>query len=419
MLEEYLFKEIENFFPKHEHKALIKQRENGQYYAVVRVDFEKYWYKTSNYFENDESLADYFKPDRYFGVEYTFKQLNCLELFLYRCRWQSWRHDDNIINFSAEKNSKENHCILFTLLIKQFPPKQCWEILFKHLKCSYPGTKYLIDFTKILINECYLEDRIQNNKSLFDFFILIVYKGFKEPIHYLMQHYSARIDVNATFRKSDGMLINALSTAIDENHGDCIRPLVTFGVKVNALLPSGVTPLSFALRRDHTSALKALLENKADSNQLCPERKGSTLLHDSYKQGNSFAFKLLLSHGAAYDVPDDKGKTVLNLAADTYISSKNRDFAHDYYFLVMILEKDNGRIFNRFKEIYSDNPGFSLFATTMRNHIARGTIQDMRGVLRYLIQKNNTKSWKALDILAKELSIPYSNKNQLRTVKNH
>jgi ankyrin repeat protein len=62
--------------------------------------------------------------------------------------------------------------------------------------------------------------------------------------------------------------------AAAEGHAQVVQDLVAAGANVHARLPSGFTPLLFAVREGHLAVVRALLEAKADVNDTIPADPG-------------------------------------------------------------------------------------------------------------------------------------------------
>jgi uncharacterized protein len=121
---------------------------------------------------------------------------------------------------------------------------------------------------------------------------------------------SAKADPNAREGKGGQ---TALMWAISERHSDVVEELVRQGADVNARSKTGFTALMFAAQQGDAAAARALLDAKANPNEVMP-KTGATPLIVASAIGNIEVVSLLLDKGANPNAVDANGFTSLHHA---------------------------------------------------------------------------------------------------------
>lgn len=117
----------------------------------------------------------------------------------------------------------------------------------------------------------------------------------------------------------------ALTWASAEGHAEVVTELIRAGAEFRARLPSGFTPLLFAVRNGHLAVVKALVEAGDDVNRRIdpdPEwrhmgygyklRPGATALNVAVENGHFGVAAFLLDVGADPNLADSVGYTALH-----------------------------------------------------------------------------------------------------------
>jgi len=105
---------------------------------------------------------------------------------------------------------------------------------------------------------------------------------------------------------------NDLHEAVEDGSLREIRKLVELGADVNQRhSDTRETPLGLAIRLGETEAVEELLLRGANPNR---RSRGSAPIHEAAARGNLEAARLLLDHGASWDVRDGDSKTPLEVA---------------------------------------------------------------------------------------------------------
>ncbi|MBC8134476.1 MAG: ankyrin repeat domain-containing protein [Fibrella sp.] len=117
---------------------------------------------------------------------------------------------------------------------------------------------------------------------------------------------------SADFGASSTALIQA---AVHADAGDCLKRLIPYGLKLDAVFPSGkMTPLHFAARRGAVSVLELCLQ--AGSNPDVCDRAERTPLHMAAQYNQPDAIEMLRRFGADENRADKDGKTPLAIAQE-------------------------------------------------------------------------------------------------------
>ena len=104
-----------------------------------------------------------------------------------------------------------------------------------------------------------------------------------------------------------------LLLAVEHQDEAAVRALLRAGARVNAADQDGLTPLALACERGGAGIIVALLDAHADVRRVGPE--GATPLHVCARLGPEGAVGRMLARGAAVDAVDIEGKTPMMWAA--------------------------------------------------------------------------------------------------------
>ena len=133
----------------------------------------------------------------------------------------------------------------------------------------------------------------------------------------------------ATLRINDGKVEQVLrsyptgNAAADQQLSDSITPLMVTSANLSksktALVKktdaNGLTPLHWAVARNHANMVKLLLAQKADVN--AQDKNGSTPLHWAAAGGLPDMAELLFTYNADVNIQDTKGRTALKIAEES------------------------------------------------------------------------------------------------------
>ncbi len=111
-----------------------------------------------------------------------------------------------------------------------------------------------------------------------------------------------------------------LHLAIVNGSLDAIRALLSGGVEVDVRLPSGQTPLMYALTvsaLERARTVTILLEHGADPN--LQNNAGNTALHQAARWNRLSSISTLIEYGASLDLQNNAGKTVLDVAVSPQV----------------------------------------------------------------------------------------------------
>ena len=106
-----------------------------------------------------------------------------------------------------------------------------------------------------------------------------------------------------------------LFRAVDSGREDIVQLLIEEGAIVDARGPSELTALMLAVKDQHDSVTKVLLEKGSDT--AATDESGWTALHQAaHIPGREIAASLLLEHGAAVNATCDFGQSPLHIATE-------------------------------------------------------------------------------------------------------
>lgn len=108
-----------------------------------------------------------------------------------------------------------------------------------------------------------------------------------------------------------------LHLAIINGSVDAIRALLSRGAGVDVRLPSGQTPLMFAVAQEsfvseRPAIVTIFLEHGADPN--LQDNAGNTALHQATRWSRLASIPILVEHGASLDLQNNRGQTALDVA---------------------------------------------------------------------------------------------------------
>ena len=104
------------------------------------------------------------------------------------------------------------------------------------------------------------------------------------------------------------------TAAIDGNVNK-MKKLLAQGHNPNKMDKSGYTALHYAARGGCINVVTILLDNGADPNSQTPSGK-TTPLHRAAYMGHLDCIKVLLAHGAKFDLVDSDGRSALHKCAE-------------------------------------------------------------------------------------------------------
>ncbi|KAJ4139881.1 hypothetical protein NW768_001228 [Fusarium equiseti] len=140
----------------------------------------------------------------------------------------------------------------------------------------------------------------------------------RSPLHHaaLHGHLAASKQLLKSGVKANARAINgqtALHFAVLQGYQSVLKPLLDSDPSlVSATNEFAQTPLLLAVVRGSSSAVKLLLERKADAKAI--DRFNASILHHSVATDKSNVLKLILDGGADINLQDGQGRTALHLA---------------------------------------------------------------------------------------------------------
>ncbi|KAK9882079.1 hypothetical protein WA026_018925 [Henosepilachna vigintioctopunctata] len=130
------------------------------------------------------------------------------------------------------------------------------------------------------------------------------------------------LEGNIDLKNTDG--VPALHFAVNKGNTDIVQLLLASGAEATQTTDDGLTPLHIAVTKKHAGIVEILLEyvdiNKLKAFINVNVRGGTTALHMAAKNESLDIVRALLSHGAAYNVKNDKGFTPLDYSKNANIS---------------------------------------------------------------------------------------------------
>lgn len=207
------------------------------------------------------------------------------------------------------------------------------------------------------------------------------------PKNYIESCLQLLIDLGADANHTDHQGWTALHDAAASNNIEAIRLLAPRG-NINAQNTDGNTPLFIAVWKGHIDSIKALIEQRADINEI--DDNGMTLLHHAAKYGQAEAIRFLVKPGNV-NAKDRFGRTPLHFA----ISSRGGDRAD---VVRILLEK--GADINA-----ADNEGQTPLCTAAASTVANKTV---RVLLEYKADVNvkNRRGESPLELAINNLYLP-------------
>lgn len=118
----------------------------------------------------------------------------------------------------------------------------------------------------------------------------------------------------------NGVGRSPLHWACQEGHVDVVEELLSAGADLEIVSDGEFTPLKIAAAEGHVDVVRSLVRAGVDVNRRVQREDGSlsgTALHDAVIWERHDVAKALIASGADLTLPDDKGKTVRDYAADT------------------------------------------------------------------------------------------------------
>lgn len=114
-------------------------------------------------------------------------------------------------------------------------------------------------------------------------------------------------------KQSISQLAKCLHMASMWGHQDCVDALIEAGAMTNVHDVNGNTPLIVAVRQDHVSIVKTLIEAKCNVNKAT-YLAHATPLHYAVSNGSLDCARLLIGAGAEIEAQTSSGRTPLMLA---------------------------------------------------------------------------------------------------------
>jgi hypothetical protein len=249
-------------------------------------------------------------------------------------------------------------------------------------------------FINIIIEKYLIPD-----DKLTDIFIQLYECDLYQSIDTLLTKYPGKINLNEVNYDKRHNLASHLFV-INNERIECISPMLRvlskYGLKISSnhsypiLLRAG-NLIRYRSELDSNEAAEIfdlLLQSGADPNEFY---EGETVMTHLLKKNysNLSCIKAALEHkGTNIHLSEEKGLTPLMVVRqhpDIALSKHNQDI------LSLVLSKDDGRLLNRFKALYSEKPSYKFWSDdTMAAKLKSGAIVHIAQVYEHLREK-----WKA------------------------